>query len=396
MCKCSPDATVSCNRAGLRSLPGDLAASTVSLSLSGNFLRLLTADAFRNLTFLSSLRLDRNNLTFLYPGAFKSLCSLRALQLSRNPRLTYLHASTFQGLESLVSLDLSHCNLFEIHPLVFSPLRSLEGLDLSANNLRHVPQAFRSLASLTRLSLERNHIEALGTDSLKALRALTELNLRRNRLWTIQQDAFRPLGRLGLLNLGHNRLSALPNQLFRGLSQLTTMHLEANRLTGVDCALSGLRSLRKLHLNNNQIGAIAGSAFAHLQELSFLHLNRNNLSRLSGRLLSGLPKLRFVFLSHNPWQCDCGMLWFASWILSYRGVIEGLHCAIPAVRNQSLLTLLAQDASSCSPPAGLGPEEDCDGPRPTAASGPTAVPARWLCLLLACWGCLPPVPSPLG
>ncbi|KAJ6653784.1 hypothetical protein lerEdw1_008714 [Lerista edwardsae] len=373
MCRCSPDATTSCDRAGLRSLPREITDSTVSLRLSGNFLRLLTADAFGNLTFLSSLWLDHNNLTFLYPGAFRSLCNLRVLQLSRNPWLTYLHANTFQGLGSLISLDLSHCNLFELHPL-----------------------AFRSLASLTRLSLEKNHIEALGRDSLKELRALAELNLRRNRLWTVQQGAFLPLERLGVLNLGHNRLADLPDGLFSGLSRLKTLHLEANRLTRINCSLSGLPSLRKLYLNNNRIGAITGSAFAHLPELSFLHLNRNNLSRLSGHLFTALPKLRFVFLSHNPWRCDCGMLWFGPWILTYRGVIEGLHCAIPAVRNQSLLTLLAQDASGCSPPPGLVPEETCNGLPPSDASCPTVALAKWLCPLLICWGCLRAVPSLLG
>ncbi|KAL8180764.1 UNVERIFIED_CONTAM: hypothetical protein K2H54_033102 [Gekko kuhli] len=331
MCKCSSDASIYCGRAGLRSLPRDIIASTISLNLSNNFLRILATDAFGNLTFLSSLWLDHNNLTFLYPGAFKSLCNLRALNLSRNPRLTYLHANTFQGLDNLISLDLSHCNLFEIHPFMFSHLPSLEGLDLTANNMRYIPQAFHSLTSLTRLTLEKNHIEAIGRDSLKAMRALEDLNLRRNRIWTIHYNAFLQLDRLCVLNLGHNRLSDLPNQLFSGLAQLKTIRLEANRFTKINCSFYGLRSLMKLYLNNNHIVFIAEAAFSPLKELSFLHLNRNNLTHLSSRLFMELPKLRYVFLSHNPWECDCGMLWFATWILTYQGVIEGLHCAIPAL-----------------------------------------------------------------
>uniref|UniRef100_A0A6J0TV79 Nyctalopin n=1 Tax=Pogona vitticeps TaxID=103695 RepID=A0A6J0TV79_9SAUR len=385
-CKCSGDAIISCKRVGLRSLPKEIAASTISLNLSHNFLRLLTGDAFSNLTYLNSLWLDHNNLTFLYPGAFKSLCNLRVLYLSRNPRLTYLHANTFKGLRNLISLDLSHCNLFEIHPFVFTHLPSLEALNLTANNMRYVPEAFRSLTRLTRLSLERNHIEAIGRDSFKDLGALKELNLRKNRIWTIQRDAFFQLGRLGVLNLGHNRLSDLPNQLFSGLTRLRTMHLEANQLTEIRCPFSSLHSLRKLYLNNNRIFSIAGSAFSPLGELDFLHLSRNNLSRLPSHLLVGLPKLRYIFLSQNPWECDCAMLRLATWLSSYQGVIEGLQCASLMDRNMSLLDLFDQDTlSSCPPPSGPIREEDCEGSYQNRASGFFATFEKMLCILLTWW-----------
>uniref|UniRef100_A0A8C5U849 Nyctalopin n=1 Tax=Malurus cyaneus samueli TaxID=2593467 RepID=A0A8C5U849_9PASS len=151
--------TILCNRAGLKTLPGEIAASTIALNLSNNYLRTLNTNTFRNLTFLHSLWLDGNNLTFVTPGTFHALGRLQELHLSRNSRLTYLHANTFRGLLNLISLDLSHCNIFEIHPLLFSHLPSLERLDLASNNMRYVPQAFRNLSSLTELSLEGNHIE---------------------------------------------------------------------------------------------------------------------------------------------------------------------------------------------------------------------------------------------
>ncbi|KAJ7310389.1 hypothetical protein JRQ81_007303 [Phrynocephalus forsythii] len=382
------DSIVSCKRVGLRSLPKEIAASTISLNLSHNFLRLLTGDAFSNLTYLNSLWLDHNNLTFLYPGAFKSLCNLRVLYLSRNPQLTYLHANTFEGLRNLISLDLSHCNLFEIHPFVFSHLPSLEALNLTANNMRYVPEAFRSLTRLTRLSLERNHIEVVGRDSLKDLAALKELSLRKNRIWTIQGDAFSQLGRLGVLNLGHNRLSDLPNLLFSGLGQLKALHLEANWLTRVGCPFHSLHRLRKLYLNNNRIVSIAGSSFSALRELDFLHLSRNNLSGLPSHLLVGLPKLRYVFLSHNPWECDCAVLRLATWLLSYQGVVEGLQCASLVAQNTSLLHLLEQDALSRCPPLLGASREDCVGSYQNKAPLPFATLEKALCILLTLWWCL--------
>ncbi|XP_067405770.1 nyctalopin-like [Emydura macquarii macquarii] len=384
VCKCSLEDTVHCNKAGLRTLPAEIAASAISLSLSNNFLRILTANTFRNLTFLRSLWLDRNNLTFLYPGTFSALSHLRELHLSRNSRLMYLHANTFRGLSNLISLDLSHCNIFEIHPFVFSHLLSLEALDLTSNNMRYIPQAFRSLASLTRLSLERNHIEAIGRDSLKGLKTLHDLNLRKNRIWTIQDDAFTTLTRLGVLNLGHNQIADLPKQLFKSLIQLKAMHLEANRITRVNCSFHSLRNLRKLYLNNNRIAYISDSAFSYLKKLDFLHLNKNNLSYLPKHLFADLPKLQHVFLSHNPWNCDCKMLWFPKWIATYKGVIEGLQCALTVPHNETLPDALTPDElTSCSIPPGLASADECEERDTDTAARPHAISDKLLLITLA-------------
>uniref|UniRef100_A0A8C3SLP3 Uncharacterized protein n=1 Tax=Chelydra serpentina TaxID=8475 RepID=A0A8C3SLP3_CHESE len=266
ICKCSPEDTIHCNKAGLRTLPAELAASAVSLNLSNNLLRVLTANTFQNLTFLRSLWLDRNNLTFLYPGTFSALSNLRELDLGWNSRLTHLHD----------------------------------------------------------------------------LKALSELNLRKNRIWTIQNDAFAMLNRLGVLDLGHNRISDLPNQLFSGLIQLKTMHLEANRISRIDCSFNSLLNLRKLYLNNNHISSISHTAFSGLEKLQFLHLNKNRLSSLPKHLFAELPKLKYVFLSHNPWSCDCKMLWFPTWMATYKGAVEGMQCAFTGLHNQTLLDFSAR------------------------------------------------------
>ncbi|NWI92280.1 NYX protein, partial [Pitta sordida] len=193
MCKCTPEETILCNRAGLRFLPEEIAASTISLNLSNNYLRILNTNTFRNLTFLHSLSLDGNNLTFVTPGTFHALNKLRELHLSRNSRLTYLHANTFRGLLNLISLDLSHCNIFEIHPLLFSHLPSLERLDLASNNMRYVPQAFQNLSSLTRHLLN-----------------LRNLYLNNNKISSISDSAFSYLNKLHFLHLSKNNLTSLP------------------------------------------------------------------------------------------------------------------------------------------------------------------------------------------
>nr|XP_025966827.1 nyctalopin-like [Dromaius novaehollandiae] len=377
VCKCTPEAIIRCNRAGLSALPAEIAASTVSLNLSNNYLRILSPNAFGNLTSLHSLWLDGNSLSFLAPGTFLALGQLRELHLSGNSRLTSLHPNAFRGLRNLASLDLSHCRIFEIHPLLFSHLPSLERLDLASNNMRYVPRAFGNLSSLATLSLEGNHIEALGRDSLRDLEALYELNLRRNRIWIIQTGAFAKLLRLGVLNLGHNHIADLPNRLFDGLIQLKTLHLEANRLTGVGCAFRQLPNLRSLYLNNNQLSSISPSAFARLTKLRFLHLNKNNLSSLPARLLAQLPGLKHVFLAHNPWQCGCDLLWVSRRAASSGGTVEGLPCA-----------LRPGASAACPPPPELGPEDECGAADAGGTPGPHARPGRLLPAVVAClaWG----------
>ncbi|XP_009995473.1 PREDICTED: nyctalopin-like [Chaetura pelagica] len=385
MCKCAPEEITYCTRAGLRALPAEIAASTISLNLSNNHLRSLTTTTFRNLTFLHSLWLDGNNLTFLSPGTFHALSKLRELHLSRSSRLTYLHANTFKGLINLISLDLSHCNIFEIHPLLFSHLPSLETLDLASNNMRYVPQAFRNLSSLTRLSLEGNHIEAIGRDSLKDLETLYDLNLRKNRIWTIQNGAFTKLLRLGMLNLGHNFIADLPNQLFDGLIQLKTMHLEANRITAVGCTFRHLLNLRNLYLNNNQISSISDSAFLYINKLHFLHLSKNNLSSLPIRLFAELPKLKYVFLSQNPWKCDCKMLWFWRWTARHRGAIRGLHCAFLGPHNTTALHFAHPgDLMDCTVPPELAGEDKCRLASTSTAPRTFSLPSKVILLALVC------------
>lgn len=384
MCKCTPEETILCQRAGLKTLPAEIAASTISLNLSNNYLRNFNTNTFRNLTFLHSLWLDGNNLTFLTPGTFHALSRLQELHLSRNSRLTHLHANTFRGLLNLISLDLSHCNIFEIHPLLFSHLPSLERLDLASNNMRYVPQTFKNLSSLTRLSLEGNHIEAIGRDSLKDLGTLRDLNLRKNRIWIIQNRAFTKLLRLGTLNLGHNFITDLPNQLFEGLIQLKTMHLEANRITAVDCTFRQLLSLRNLYLNNNRISSISDSAFSYLTKLHFLHLSRNNLSSLPMHLFSELSGLRRVLLWHNPWRCDCSTLWLWRWT-PRRAALEGLGCSFLHPPNSTAPEQPhPAHLGDCTVPLQLATEDKCRVAGTSVAPRPPALPGQLILLALAC------------
>ncbi|XP_069469919.1 nyctalopin-like [Ambystoma mexicanum] len=355
LCKCYTEEVIHCNNLGLTALPEDITASATYLNQAGNLLCILSFNYFHLVPSIQTLWLNHNNLTFLYPGTFVALTDLRNLNLSANSRLTYLHAYTFQGLSNLISLDVSHCNIFEIHPLVFSHLVSLEILDVTSNKMRYIPHALSKVPNITRLSLEKNNIEAIGKNSLMFQTSLHTLNLRKNRIWVIQGEAFIHLNELRNLNLGHNNISDLPNQLIEGLIHLKTMYLEANRITAIRCPFSSLINLKKLYLNNNRIVYISRNTFSSLKELEFLHLSRNHLASIPHPLFLRLPKLRHIFLSYNSWNCDCDMGWLAQWNASYRGVLEGLHCSLAASRATKA-TGFSPNSSQCT----LRPDETKD------------------------------------
>lgn len=188
-----------------------------------------------------------------------------------------------------------------------------------------------------------------------------------------------------MLNLGHNFIGDLPNQLFNGLIQLKTMHLEANRITAIDCTFRHLLNLRNLYLNNNQISSISDSAFSYLNKLHFLHLSKNNLSSLPIHLFTELPKLKYVFLSHNPWKCDCKMFWFLQWTATYRGALEGLHCAFPGHHNMTVLSVPHPgDQTDCMAPPELVSEDKCGAAGTSMAAGPPAPPNEVFLLVVIC------------
>ena len=104
------------------------------------------------------------------------------------------------------------------------------------------------------------------------------------------------LHRLEYLDLSHNQLAAVPAGLPRTLAVL---HLGRNRIRRVEAArLRGLRGLRYLLLQHNQLGAagLPAGALRPLRGLHTLHLYGNGLDRVP----QALPRrLWALVLPHN-------------------------------------------------------------------------------------------------
>uniref|UniRef100_A0A8C5TZQ0 Glycoprotein IX platelet n=1 Tax=Malurus cyaneus samueli TaxID=2593467 RepID=A0A8C5TZQ0_9PASS len=104
------------------------------------------------------------------------------------------------------------------------------------------------------------------------------------------------------------------------------------RGTRVDCASRGLRSL---------------PALPRLTRSLLLH--NNSLASIPSGALDGLGLLQELNLSHNPWHCDCRLLYLRLWLEDAAvAALAPLRCASPAaLRMRALQRLTGNELGPC-------------------------------------------------
>ncbi|XP_077385123.1 extracellular matrix protein 2 isoform X2 [Festucalex cinctus] len=274
-CELAADA-LTCDDAQLTSFPPLLMPQLKSLSLEGNNICSIPAEAFNGLPNLEWINLKKNKLTSagFHHSALKNLKTLRRLYLDGNllevvpanlpaslqelkineNRLQKIHANAFRGLPVLVILELEGNLLSEanVDPEALAPLGQLSYLRLGRNHFRTVPQGLP--VSLLELYLENNLIEEIPAGVFNHSQNLNVLSLRHNRL---EETRIAPLAWI------HHR-------------SLESMDLSHNRLHLVPSFLP--KSLVHLVLVANRIERIPGFVFAHMDPgLEYLYLSYNNL-----------------------------------------------------------------------------------------------------------------------
>uniref|UniRef100_A0AAA9T5A0 Podocan like 1 n=2 Tax=Bos TaxID=9903 RepID=A0AAA9T5A0_BOVIN len=223
--------------------------------------------------------------------------SLRVADLAAN-EVTEIFPLTFGEKPALRSVYLHNNQLSNagLPPDAFRGSEAVATLSLSSNQLSYVPPSLPP--SLERLHLQNNLISKVPRGALSRQTHLRELYLQHNQLTDSGLDAttFSKLHRLEYLDLSHNQLAAVPAGLPRTLAVL---HLGRNRIRWVEAArLGGLRGLRYLLLQHNQLGAtgLPAGALRPLRGLHTLHLYGNRLDRVP----QALPRrLRALVLPHN-------------------------------------------------------------------------------------------------
>ncbi|XP_049895117.1 extracellular matrix protein 2 [Epinephelus moara] len=318
------DVTLTCDNAKLTYFPPLSIPELKSLSLEGNTISSIPAEAFNGIPNLEWINLKKNKLTSAGIGAkaFKGLKMLRRLYLDGNlletvpadlpptlqelkineNRLTEMDKNSFQDLSSLVILELEGNLLSEgnVNPLAFAPLHQLSYLRLGRNHFRTIPQGLPP--ALLELYLENNLIEEISETVFNQTHSLNIISLRHNRL---DETRIAPLAwinhrNLESIDLSHNDLYLVPSYLPRSLVHLVLVGNKIERIPGFVFAHME-PGLEYLYLSYNKLDGEAiepESFFGTYQSMVELCLDHNQLVSVPSGI-NEMTNLHFLRLNDN-------------------------------------------------------------------------------------------------
>uniref|UniRef100_A0A7N2LEX9 Leucine-rich repeat-containing N-terminal plant-type domain-containing protein n=1 Tax=Quercus lobata TaxID=97700 RepID=A0A7N2LEX9_QUELO len=122
--------------------------------------------------------------------------------------------------------------------------------------------------------------------------------------WYFNASLFLPFEELQHLDLSYNYIFGwVPNEgfeRFSSLSKLKVLYLDGNYFNNsILSSLSGIASLKELHLGDNNLNGEGFDRFSLLSKLEVLHLDVNNFNHSILQSLSGIMSLKELDLSNN-------------------------------------------------------------------------------------------------
>ncbi|XP_063784101.1 toll-like receptor 13 [Pseudophryne corroboree] len=284
------------------------------LILRTNKLSSITANTFKNLTFLKALNLIDNQIEIIYPGAFEGVENLQTLLLGSN-KITRndLQSNTFRGLKSLVELQLFR-NYIEYE--------SSKKLDVPPF------QILKSLKLLTLNSQGHNGMRNLPVNIFEGLVALNKVLIGNLALSEIDKNVLLYIPQLKELDLSNNPIQTLHKSLLEPVCNLTELHLNRMKLETLDF----INSL-------------------NFSKLVVLRAAGNELSTFTDKQHQALPSLKFLDLRSNPLYCSCDNQWFLNWVQSDVKTqvlyFYDFQCAYPPSKREQKFSTFNTD--SCRP-----------------------------------------------
>lgn len=256
----------------------------VRLDFSENRITCL-CDEFSSCASLETLFLDLNMIG-KFPPWFQNLERIRELSMKSNDLGGAAIPEGF-GFKSqhLEILDVRG-NFIEILPESFCHLSSLKVLMLgtpleylerspnfqNGNWLRHLPQHFHCLTSLTKLCVEENQVLSLP-QQIGDLVHLEELYFGSNMLEELPAS-FTDLSALRICQLSKNRLKKLPED-FGALSALVELYLDSNMLRSLPRSMCELVRLEVLDLTENKLRDVPTQVLTCMTSLKALNMFYN-------------------------------------------------------------------------------------------------------------------------
>uniref|UniRef100_A0A6Q2WUL9 Slit homolog 3 (Drosophila) n=1 Tax=Esox lucius TaxID=8010 RepID=A0A6Q2WUL9_ESOLU len=158
------------------------------------------------------------------------------------------------------------------------------------------------------------------------------LDLDRNNITRITKVDFSGIKNLRVLHLEDNQISVIERGLLptnHGSSD--TLDLSENQIQAVPRkAFRGITTVKNLQLDSNHINCIEDGAFRALRDLEILTLNNNNITLIPLSSFNHMPKLRTLRLHSNSLHCDCHLSWLSDWLRQRRGLAPFTQCMAPA------------------------------------------------------------------
>ncbi|XP_041359793.1 protein phosphatase 1 regulatory subunit 7-like [Gigantopelta aegis] len=172
--------------------------------------------------------------------------------------------------------------------------RKLKILDLSCNHLKKI-DGLESCPDLRELKLYGNEIEAI--ENLNTLKDLCSLHLQHNKIKKIGRG-LSGLKKLKQLRLDSNQLVKLETSDLVACVQLTTINLSSNFIDNLK-ALSYLPNLVELFASGNRLRKV--SDLQRCKQLQEVDLSKNHITDLTG--LNNLSNLQILDISCNQLTC---------------------------------------------------------------------------------------------
>lgn len=237
--------------------------------------------------------LNPNNVENIPPEIFSAFFNLQYFRMSTN--LKALTSVDFAHAMNLTSLNLNDNKLKIIQSNVFSPiekthdgavfpLHKLRELSIERNEISEIESnSFYGLNNLFDVNFSGNQLTTISSRTFAGLPSLNYLDLTNNRIEIIQEGAL-DLRELKQLNLAHNKLTRLTEAIFDRLPKLESIILDFNNLEYIGNALSGLANVADISLDRNDIQDIDLAAFAKLPSLKKLILTQSGFTFAATKL----------------------------------------------------------------------------------------------------------------